>query len=412
MRILDAIGKANPCHLRVGPNARLVAGMKVLFFVRDLGVGGSQRQLALLAAGLARRGHEVAVAVFYAGGALETLLHNSGARLLSIGKSGRWHVAAPLLRLRRLFLSERADVVYAFLPTQTTLAALVWPARLETKLVFGLRAGGMQPDRYDALSAFAYRSEVWLSRRANLIIANARAVRADALTRGLPAERIAVVRNGIDIETMRPDPTAGRAQRHAWGIADSAFIIGCVARLDPMKDHGNFLTAAASFARDHSDVRFVCVGDGPSGYLDELRARARSLGLADRLVWAGETGDVPAAYSAFDIATLSSAFGEGFPNVVGEAMACGIPVVATDVGDVRAIVGELGEVVPPKQPDQLCNGWARLRQRLAQDPGLGEAARNSIIANYSVDTMVLRSEDILSRLCADQSASEIAREFA
>ena len=115
--------------------------MKVLFLVRDLAVGGSQRQLAVLAAGLARHGHDVAVAVLYTGGALEGLLGDDGVRLLSIGKASRWHVMAPLVRLRRLFLRERPDLVYAFLPMQTTLAALLLPARLETKLVFGLRAG-------------------------------------------------------------------------------------------------------------------------------------------------------------------------------------------------------------------------------------------------------------------------------
>src|SRR5882724_12080391 len=121
--------------------------MKVLFFIRDLGVGGSQRQLAVLAAALARRGHDVAVIVLYADGALEALLGTSSVRVLSIGKSSRWHAFAPLARLRRLFLSARPDLVYAFLPTQTTLAALLLPPpRLKTKLVFGLRAGGVQLD--------------------------------------------------------------------------------------------------------------------------------------------------------------------------------------------------------------------------------------------------------------------------
>jgi glycosyltransferase involved in cell wall biosynthesis len=386
--------------------------VKVLLFVRDLAVGGSQRQLAVLAAGLARRGHDVAVVVLYAGGALEALLVDSGSRLLSIEKARRWDVIAPLARLRRLFVSERPDLVYAFLPTQTTLAALLLPARLETKLVFGLRAGGMQLDRYDALNALTYRTEAWLARRADLIIANARTVRADAAGRGLPAERIAVVPNGIDTDAMRPDAAAGHALRRAWGISDDAFVIGCVARLDPMKDHPNFLNAAVSFARDHPDARFVCVGDGPAAYRGELEARANSLGLADRVVWAGELGDVKAAYNAFDFATLPSAFGEGFPNVVGEAMACGAPVVATDVGDVHAIIGELGQVVPPKNPVSLCAGWERLRERLAQNPELREAARSAIVANYGLDTMVRRTEDILSRLTAERPAEEIAREFA
>src|SRR5258708_8170503 len=322
--------------------------MKVSFFIRDLAVGGSQRQLAVLAAALARRGHDVAVIVLYADGALEALLGTSGVRVLSIGKSSRWHAFAPLARLRRLFLSERPDLVYAFLPTQTTLAALLLPPRLKTKLVFGLRAGGMQLNQYDTLSALTYRSEAWLARRADLLIANARTVRADAVARGLPADRIAVVPNGIDTDAMRPDAAAGRALRHAWDIADDAFVVGCVARLDPMKDHANLLSAATSFARSNPDARFVCVGDGPAAYRDELQARADLLGLADPVVSAGEIRDVKAAYSAFDIATLPSAFGEGFPNVVGEAMACGIPVAATDMGDVRAIVAEVGETVPPQ----------------------------------------------------------------
>jgi glycosyltransferase involved in cell wall biosynthesis len=305
--------------------------MKVLFLVRDLAVGGSQRQLAVLAAGLAHQGHDVAVAVLYTGGALEGLLGDSGVRLLSISKSSRYHVMAPLVRLRRLFLSERPDLVYAFLPMQTTLAALLLPTHLKTKLVFGLRAGGMQLRHYDALNALTYRSEAWLSRQADLIIANARAVRTDAIARGLPADRIAVVPNGIDTDLMRPDVAAGRALRRTWGLSNEAFVIGCVARLDPMKDHANLLNAAARLVREDPDVRFVCVGHGPATYRDELKRLANSLGLADRVLWADEVADMKAVYNAFDIATLASAFGEGFPNVVGEAMACGIPVAATDV---------------------------------------------------------------------------------
>jgi glycosyltransferase involved in cell wall biosynthesis len=384
--------------------------MKVMFLVRDLAIGGSQRQLALLAAGLARRGHDVAVVVLYAGGPLEALLAGSGARLLSLGKAGRWHAVAPLARLRRLLLSERPHLIYAFLPAQTTIAALLLPPHLDTKLVFGLRAAAMELGHYDALNALTYRSEAWLSRRADLIIANARAVRADAIRRGLPPERIAVVPNGIDTETMRPDPATGRALRRAWGLSDDAFVIGCVARLDPMKDHASLLRAAAGFARENPDARFVCVGDGPLRV--ELERLANSLALADRVVWVGEIADARAAYNAFDIATLASAFGEGFPNVVGEAMACGIPVAATDVGDVRLVVDAQGEVVPPKDPDALRAAWGRLRQRLAREPSLRAATRDTIVAKYGLEVMVRRTEDILARLVAERPAREIAREFA
>jgi glycosyltransferase involved in cell wall biosynthesis len=389
-----------------------MAPMKILFLVRDLAIGGSQRQLAILAAGLARRGHDVAVAVLYAGGALEHLLDGSGARLLAVGKSSRWQAIAPLARLRRVLLSECPDALYAFLPTQTTLAALLLPRRLKTKLVFGLRAAGVRLDRYDALSALMYRSEVWLARRADLIVANARAVRADAVARGLPADRIVVVPNGIDTDAMRPDAAAGFALRRMWQIPETAFVIGCVARLDAMKDHANLLNGAASFARNHPDAHFVCVGGGLPSYADALKALANSFGLTGRVVWAGEIDDVKAAYNSFNIATLSSSFGEGFPNAIGEAMACGVPVVATNIGDVRWIVGEFGEVVPPSNPDLLCAGWTRLRARLARDPSLREQVRGTIIASCGVEAMLGRTEAILSQLVAGRKTDRIGCDVA
>jgi len=374
--------------------------MKVLFFIRSLEVGGSQRQLTMLSEGLARRGHDVIAAVFYTGKQIELTPSQSAIRVVALGKSGRWDVVGPLTRLRRLMLTERPDVIYALLPMQTALAALLRPRRLAARLVFGIRSAGVEANRYDALVALTYRLEALLARRADLIIANADAGRADAISRGFPSDRIVVIANGIDTDVMRPDAEGGRERRRAWGIADDALVIGCVARLDPMKDHASFLGAAARFTAQVPTARFVCVGDGAAAYRAELEELAQSLGLADRVVWAGEIAKVAAAYNAFDITTLPSAFGEGFPNVIGESMACGIPVVATDVGDARAIIGELGEVVPPKRPDLLCAGWERLRQRLAQDANLHDLVRKSIVASYSAATMIARTEDILLRLVA------------
>lgn len=384
--------------------------MKVLFFIRSLVVGGSQRQLFMLAEGLARRGHDAAIAVFYTGGEIDIAGHGGAVRMLPLGKKGRWHVAGPLLRLRHVLRSERPDFVYAFQPTQTGLAALLLPRGLPTRLIFGIRAAAMDASRYDTLSALSMGLEARLARRADFIIANSRAARGDAIARGMPAERIAVVPNGIDTVAMAPNAEAGRAQRRAWGFADEAFVVGCVARFDPMKDHMTLIEAAALFSRLHDDARFVCVGYGPAPYFDQLKAAARRRGLAERLVWADAMGGMHGAYNAFDIATLASAFGESFPNVVGEAMACGIPVAATDVGDVKRIVGDLGEIVPRRRPDALCAAWQRLRQRLQRDPDLGAAARAAIVQQYGADAMVQRTEAIFAALLANRPPADIARE--
>ena len=381
--------------------------MKILFFIRSLDVGGSQRQLALVARGLGQRGHDVAVAVLYSGSAAEKALEQAGVRIIRLDKKSRWDVS-PLWRLWRLFRTERADVVYPFLTTQTTLAALMVP-RATSRLVFGVRSAAMELGNYDTLSGLMFRMEALLSRRADLVIVNAEAARADAVARGLPADRIVVVANGIDTETMRPDRDAGRAQRAAWGIDDGAFVIGMVARLDPMKDHGNFIVAATAFAQAQSDARFVCVGDGPLAYRQELAALAQSHGLGERLLWAGEVTDLRGVYNAFDLAALPSAFGEAFPNVIGEAMACGVPVVATTVGDSVAIIGDCGEVVSPRQPRALNAAWTRMRERLERDgERLKADVRTRIVAHYDVNTMVDRSEQLLAALCAGRPVAAIA----
>jgi glycosyltransferase involved in cell wall biosynthesis len=130
------------------------------------------------------------------------------------------------------------------------------------------------------------------------------------------------------------------------------------------------------------------------------------------VVWAGEIDDVKAAYNSFNIATLSSSFGEGFPNAIGEAMACGVPVVATNIGDAGWIVGELGEVVPPSNPDLLCAGWTRLRARVACDPSLREQVRGAIIASCGVEATLGRTEDILSQLVAGRPTAPIGCDIA
>jgi glycosyltransferase involved in cell wall biosynthesis len=372
--------------------------MKILFFVRSLELGGSQRQLAALARALARRDHQIAVVMFYGGGPNEKALAGIGVRLIELRKSSRWDIFGPFARLWSIIRAESPDILYAFLPTQTTLAALLAPFGTKTRLVFGVRAAGMRTSHYDVLSALIYRLEVILSRRADLIIANAGAGRADAVKRGMPRERIVVIPNGIDAGIFRPDSKEGRELRRQWNIAESSFVIGLVARLDPMKDHMNFLNAAAKFMRLDSNARYVCVGGGQPTYRESLMAYAQSLGLGDRVVWAGEISDARAVYNAFDISTLSSAFGEAFPNVIGEAMACGVPVVATDIGDIASIVGESGEIVPPNRADLLCAGWAKMRRRLLDEPGLRHSARQHIAVTYDVDAMAARTEAELAKI--------------
>jgi glycosyltransferase involved in cell wall biosynthesis len=163
-----------------------------------------------------------------------------------------------------------------------------------------------------------------------------------------------------------------------------------------MKDHQTFLKAASLLASQMEEVRFVCIGDGPERYYSQIKALSKNLGLGARLIWVGIRSDLPSVYNAIDILSSASAFGEGFSNVIGEAMACGVPCVVTDVGDSARIVGETGMVVPPGNPVEMAHAWQTMLKILQdQTDPIGRRARARIVGKFGVDIMVERTYTVL-----------------
>ena len=171
-------------------------------------------------------------------------------------------------------------------------------------------------------------------------------------------------------------------------------MLGAVGRLDPMKDHETLLQAFATAAAADPGLWLACVGDGTPERRAALRARADALGVGARVAWSDGRGDVERLYAAFDVLVSSSAYGEGFSNVLGEAMACGVPCVATDVGDAREILGELGWIVAPRDPGALAAALAEAARTRPAPQGL----RARIVETYGVDALVARTLDALAPL--------------
>jgi glycosyltransferase involved in cell wall biosynthesis len=363
--------------------------VKILFLVRALTIGGAERQLTLLADRLSAAGRDVAVAAFYPGGGLESALEASGVLLHFFQKKGRWDVVAFAMSLYRFVRAQGPAIVHGYLPVPNVLAALLKIFIPGLKVVFGVRASNLDPSRYDRLSRLAFRLESFLSRYADLIIVNSRAGRDYHVRLGFPAAKLAVIPNGIDTARFRPDPAARQATRAAWNIGGNEILIGLIGRLDPMKDHPTFLEAATRLAEAHPEARFVCVGGGDPAYRDELRRLARERCLDGKLIWAESRSDMPAVYPALDVLASSSAYGEGFSNVIGEAMACGVPCVVTDVGDSAWIVGDTGPVVPPGDPAALADAWADLLRRLPEERAeLAARTRARIEEHFGVEALV------------------------
>jgi glycosyltransferase involved in cell wall biosynthesis len=208
-----------------------------------------------------------------------------------------------------------------------------------------------------------------------------------------------VVPNGIDTDRFKPDHSAGLRVRGEWGIDEETITIGLVGRLDPMKDHTTFLQAVKIFDQKECSVRFVCIGEGKEPYKSEIHSLCRRLGLNGSLIWTGARSDMPAVYNSMDIVTSSSSFGEGFTNVIGEAMACGVPCVVTDIGDSAIIVGETGIIVPPEDPQALAEGWRSMLERLNDKSySIKERARARIVSHYNSEIFVQKTSKMFLRL--------------
>jgi glycosyltransferase involved in cell wall biosynthesis len=376
------------------------SGLRICFLIRSLDRGGTEGQLMVLANGLATRGHSVSVVTLYGGGALATEFERAGIPVRAIGKQHRWDAVALLRRLLPVIREHRADVVHGYLDAGNILAALVKPLAGGARIVWGVRTSHMDYDRYGWFPRFTATAQIALARFADLVIANSLAGREHAVRAGFPAAKLRVIPNGIDTDHFRPDADAGRALRARWGIAPDDALIGLVARLDPMKGHGTFLGAAAILAQRIPHARFVCVGGGTPEVNARLRRIAEELGIGDRVLWTGERTDVVAAYNALDVHVCASD-GEGFPNVIAEAMACGTACVSTDAGDAGAILADTGIVVRPADPDALASAIETMLPRAANDDE-HIRRRKRIVDSFAVPRLVEATEEALSRLLASR----------
>ncbi len=387
--------------------------IRILFLIRHLAIGGAERQLSLLARGLDPDRFDVTVAAMYSGGGIwEALSGAPHVRLVSLDKRGRWDTAAFGRRLLALARDVRPHLVHGYMIPANELALLAGRA-VGAKVAWGIRISDQDFSRYTRFRRTVHRLGTALSRFPDLLIANSHAGRASHVAEGYPANDFIVIPNAVDVRAFAPDADAGRRWRAAHGIALAERVVALPARLDPMKDHHTFLAAAAQLTSQLGEAapRFVCAGDGDAAYGAELRAEAERCGLAERVTWMPAVRDVASLYNGADIVTSASAFGEGFPNVLGEAMACGTPCVAASSGDAAAVIGDAGIAVPPRDPAALAAGWARLLAHRADErEALGARARERIVREFTVDRLVDRSSRAFEAVVRGERAVGVAAE--
>jgi glycosyltransferase involved in cell wall biosynthesis len=224
---------------------------------------------------------------------------------------------------------------------------------------------------------------------------------------GFRCRSVKVLPNGFETTVYHPCAATRTATRTELGIGPKELIVALVARYHPMKDHDAFIRAMAQVMRAVPEARAIMVGRGLDGSVASLTALIEQLGVKERFHLAGEWSDLARLYPAVDVLCLTSAWGEGFPNVVGEAMSCGVPCVVTDVGDAPRIVDGAGFVVPRRDPAAIADAVVRMLQLSdGERANLGTQARERILAEYSIDTAV---DDYLD-VCANLLGTDQLRE--
>ncbi|MCB1227812.1 MAG: glycosyltransferase [Verrucomicrobiales bacterium] len=367
------------------------------FCTTGLGSGGAETMLTQLVTGLVRRGHACGVASLAAGGKHLAPLRAAGASVIDLGmRSGRPSLRA-LLRLRQDASTFRPDLLVGWM-YHGNLAASLIQRRMGHRpaMVWNIRQSLYRLQDEKRGSAFVIRCLAHASnRRPQRILYNSALSARQHEALGFDADKTDLVPNGFDTELFRPDPEARHLLLRELKLPQEVVLIGRIGRNAAMKDHPTALAACAGICRNHPEVHVLFAGTGMTDddpvFRDFL---SRQTGIAGQIHFLSERQDLPQLTAALDIVLSSSAFGEGFPNVVGEAMACGVPVVATDVGDTAQVLGQAGRIVPPRDPRRLA---AALEEMLSlttdQRQSLGSVGRQRIVAEFSLESVVPRYEE-------------------
>ena len=339
---------------------------------------------------------------FYPGGLLwRSVEQTPGVRLVCLDKAGRRDMARFGLRLIGCLRRLSPDVVHGYLDVANVLA-WVGGRAAGARVVWGVRSSDRNLDWYDWSFRASLRVGATLSRHVDLLVFNSHAgLRHHVDHYGFDLRNTAVIPNGIDTERFRPSTEARQRVRRAWGLNDSEFLFGLVGRLDPMKDHGAFLDAMACLARRRPQIRAVCVGDGSEAMVRRLAKSPAARALGGRLRWEPARPDVECVLTALDGLVMCSANGEGFPNVVGEAMAAEVPCVVTAVGDAAMLLADPQRTVPPGDPRMLARACERLLDRpAAERRRMAAADRRRIVDHFSVQRLAERTGDLLERVAS------------
>lgn len=381
---------------------------KILHIITALDVGGAESMLQNLVLSTDRSRFDPEVIALTAVGASGRRIAASGVRVRDLRMSPGRPDPRAFARLLRWVHAARPDIVQTWMYHADLVGGLAARAVCNAPVIWGIRGS------FDLVKS--KRHMIWTARMCAAlspwipreIVSCSTALSEVHIRLGYDSRRIRVIPNGFDTSTYRPNPAARAEVRAELRIASDVPLIGHLARWDPQKDHVGFVEAALGVTKRDPDVHVLMCGTGVNDRNDALNAPIRQAGACDRFHLLGRRTDTPRIIAALDVLVSSSIYGEGFPNVLGEAMACGVPCVTTNVGDSAMVVGEAGRVTPPLDLAALSSAISEVLALDSQDrAALGCAARKRVEEHFALPRVVDRFESLYDEVTNDVRYSRL-----
>jgi glycosyltransferase involved in cell wall biosynthesis len=360
----------------------------LLHIISGLDTGGAETMLSRLVTRIPAFRHRVVS--LRSLGELGPGIIAAGTPVTALGMGSSPTGLASITRLPALVARMRPDLIQGWMTHGNVAGLLGALGHRRAPVIWNVRQSiDMRFEK--PATRLLLKGSARLARFADAIIYNSHMAADHHEQLGYPARLRRIIPNGFDTDCWRPDELARERLRSSLGVAPEEVLVGLVARFHPWKNHRGFLAAASQIPRALR-MRVALVGaetDSP-----EAMRMVEEMGLSDRVICLGRRTDMLALNQSFDIA-VNLSHGEGFPNVVGEAMSCGVPCLMSDISDAKLIIGDAGEIVPRDDTGAVVRG---LRHLVEMDPAarrtLGLRARKHIGRDFSIASIAKRYEQL------------------
>lgn len=372
--------------------------MRLAVVTTGLGVGGAEMMLYKLLTRLSSENCSVSVFSLLGEEVFAPRLRRHGISVHTAGLGAGLSGLRGLFRMRKALVQFNPDLIQGWMYHGNLVALLLaWSLGKKRPVFWGIRQSLYSLEVEKPTTAWLIRLSARMSSYVAGVVYNSTMGAGHHEAVGFDKVRSLVIPNGFDTDLFQPSVPQRQKTRESLGFSDQGLVVALVGRYHPIKDHAGFLAAAAKVSAAVPAARFVLVGTGIDKENKRLGQIILQRGLQDKVLLLGERSDMENLFPAFDV-MVSASLAEGFPNVIGEAMACAVPCVVTDVGDCAAVVGETGAVVPPGDPQSLADAIidilvlpSEIRSRI------GSSSRARICHRYSIDAVVCAYADLYAK---------------